>query len=202
MIKEVREAETALPGSFPDPGPRHTPRRRDPFSIPVRACPSPGPLIHSLSFIHLPLQQPRGSLCAQSPGYLWTLIFSNLMPNSRISKIWMAWLLFKKQTKLKGNQDHLLSLWNSYITTDIYYIFSFTRKPTSLYCHCISVTSVKEGRHEPPVWSVHTQNIHRGSHSTVRLPELKQKVDGMLELAYEFTYSHHSGVLYLPVIKD
>ena len=67
MIKEVREAETALPGSFPDPGPRHTPRRRDPLSIPVRACPSPGPLIHSLSFIHLPLQQPRGSLCAQ-PG--------------------------------------------------------------------------------------------------------------------------------------
>ena len=131
-----------------------------------------------------------------------TLIFSNLMPNSTISEIWMAWLLFKKQTKLKGNQDQLLSLGNSYITTDIYYIFSFTRKPISLYLHCISVTSVKEGRQEPPVWSVHMQNTHTGSHTTVRLPEFKQKVDGMLELAYEFPYSHHSGVLYLPIRKD
>ena len=83
--------------------------------------------------------------CTSSPGYLWTSIFSNLMPNSRISEIWMAWLLFKKQTKLKGNQDHLLSLWNSYITTDIYYIFSFTRKPTSLYLHCY-LCNFSEGR--------------------------------------------------------
>ena len=43
---------------------------------------------------------------------------------------------------------------------------------------------------------------HTGSHSTVRLPELKQKVNGMLELANEFPFSHYSGVFYLPILED
>lgn len=69
MIKEEREAETALPGSFPDPGPDTHPRRRGPLSLPVGACPSPG---HSFTLIHslAPSTTPGELVCiARAPAW-------------------------------------------------------------------------------------------------------------------------------------
>lgn len=63
-------------------------------------------------------------------------------------------------------------------------MFSFTKKVKSVSLHCISANPVKEGRHESALQSTCTQNTHRDP-PMVRLPEFKQKVDGVLELAYE-----------------
>jgi len=70
MIKEEREAETALPGSFPDPGPRHTPRRRDPQHS-SEGLPEPG-AAHSFTLIHslAPSTTPGELVCtARAPAW-------------------------------------------------------------------------------------------------------------------------------------